>query len=370
MVDKKNVFGSREAILMLVTMISTKCIMYFPRTMVKDSGNAGWIETLYISVLALAAFYIISKLYSKFEGKDIIDICEYFAGRVGRIIIGIIIVIFLTFIVSTVLRQFGEQMKIISLNNSPISFVMLFFIAGMIVASCFGLEAIVRFQSITVTIVMVCYVLYILMLAPLFDFTELTPIMGTGVKDILYNGTFRISEFSELFFLLLLAPYIKTKNNFNKVGYSAICLNAFFLLSVTLANLVVVTYPNALDDSIPVYKLGTLIEYGRFFSRIEALFVTTWALVGLMYLSTGFYFVLHVFRKIFDLEYTKPLIPAFIILVFTLSMMPPNIIVATSIEVDYFRKWSWIVSFALPILILVAARIKLSRRKRSAKSSK
>jgi spore germination protein KB len=362
MSDKKIVFGSWEATLMLVTMISTKCIMYFPRTMAEDSGTAAWIEVLYISLLALAFFYLVSKLYSTFKGKDIIDICGDFAGNAGKVAIGIITILFLIFIVSTVLRQFGEQMKIISLNNSPISFVMSFFIAGMIAASYFGLEAILRFQSITVTIVMVSYVLYILMLSPMFDFTQLTPLFGTGIENIFYKGTFRISEFSELFFLFLLAPFIGTRKNFIKVGYFAIGLNAFFLLSVTLANLLVMSYPNALDYSIPVYRLGTLIEYGRFFTRIEAAFVTTWALVGLMYLSTGFYFILHVFRKTFNIEYTRPLIPAFIILVFALSMMPPNIISATDLEVVYFRNWSWIVSFALPILILIIARIRLRKK--------
>lgn len=364
MTVNKIVFGRWEAITLLITMISTKCIMYFPRTMAQDSGTAGWIEVLFISVLALLGFALISKLYAKFKGMDLIDIGEDIGGSAGRIITGLVILLFLLFLIPIVLREFGEQMKILGLVNTPISVVQLFFAAGMIVAGYFGLEAIVRFQAITVAIVVVSYVIYIIMLFPLYDFTQLTPILGTGLKNIFGKGFFRLSEYAELLLLFLITPFIKTNKNLRIAGYAAIGLNTFFLITVTLANLLVIPYPAAAENSIPVYILGRLIRYDRFFQRIESIFVTTWSLVGLMYLSTGFYFILHVFKKTFKLEYTRPLIWPFVILVFSLSLLPPSLIAARDLEVNYFRNWAWIIAFILPIVILLIARIRKGRRKR------
>ena len=364
MSEKKIVFGTWEVVAVLITMISTKCIMYFPRTMAEDSGTAGWIEALFISVMAFIVFVLISRLYSPFEGKDLIDIGEYIGGSAGRIITGLILLAFLLFLVPLVFREFGEQMKALGFVNTPISFILFFFASGMIVAAYFGLEAIVRFQSIAVTVIVICYVIYILLLWPRYDITQLTPVLGTGIKDIFGRGFFRLSEYAELLLLFMIMPFIKTGRNFRTAGYVAIGLNAFFLLTVTLANLLAISYPTTVENTIPVYVLGRLIVYGRFFQRIESLFVTTWSLVGLMYLSTGFYFILHIFKKVFRLEYTRPLIWPFIILIFNLSLFPSNIKRTIELEVNYFRNWAWIVAFALPILILFVARAERAKREK------
>jgi len=76
-----NTFGSHEAICLMITMISTKAILSFPNIMAKIGGSAAWIVAIYISILAIIVFYITSKLYSNFEGKDIIDIGEILGGK-------------------------------------------------------------------------------------------------------------------------------------------------------------------------------------------------------------------------------------------------------------------------------------------------
>jgi len=68
-----NTFGSHEAICLMITMISTKA----------------WIVAIYISILAIIVFYIIS--------------CEN----------------------AFYLRSFSEEMKTMSFTMSPIGFIML-----------------------------------------------------------------------------------------------------------------------------------------------------------------------------------------------------------------------------------------------------
>lgn len=355
--NRKITFGRWEAVSLLITMISAKAVLNFPRTVIEEGGTAGWLTVIFISVTALVCFVIIAKLYASFNRKDLIDIGEDLGGSAGRIIIGIIVVFFLINLMSTVFREFGEQMKIIAFKNSPISFVLLFFVAGVIAASFMGIEAIVRIQSILVPIVVVSYITYIIMLSPYMDISKITPILGNGVQAIFGKGFFRLSEYGELIFLFLLVPFIKTQKNFRAIGYTAIGLNAFFFLSITLTYLLIYSYPIAIENTIPVYQLGLVINYSRFFQRIEALFVTTWAFVGLMYLSTGFYFLIYIFKKTFKLEYTRPLIFPFAVLVFTLSLLPQNLVVTIDQEVDVFRNWAWIITFAMTILLLLAAKI-------------
>jgi len=62
--------------------------------MAKIGGSAAWIVAIYISILAIIVFYITSKLYSNFEGKDIIDIGEILGGKALKIPLGILIIVF------------------------------------------------------------------------------------------------------------------------------------------------------------------------------------------------------------------------------------------------------------------------------------
>ena len=88
------------------------------------------------------------------------------------------------------MRKFSEDIKIISLPTSPLSYVMFFFIAGMVTASFLGVESIVRHNAIITPIIAAGYVLILLGAIPRADLTNLMPILGTGLKDIVLKGLY------------------------------------------------------------------------------------------------------------------------------------------------------------------------------------
>lgn len=365
----KITFGYWEGAIMLLNLICTQLVLGFPRTMIEIGGTAGWMIPVYITVLALIFFTIIQKLYEYFEGKDIIDIGEKAAGRAGRIITGIIILLYLMNIVSVVLREFAEDMKVIALINSPISFVSMFFILGMIIGSYFGIEALVRFCSVSVPVVTVGFFVIIFGVAPYYDTNNFFPVLGNGIKAIFGKGFFLVSTFSPIIILFLINPFLKTHKSFKKVGYYSIALSGIFFFLGTFCYLLVYPYPVSNENFLPIFQLARLMEYGRFFQRIESIFVLIWATSALTFLSTGFYFIIYVFRKTFELEYHRPLIWPFIIIIFTQSLIPPNLMVTIELENRYYRNVLWIISFCMPIILLFVARLRGNKGKKGAKKA-
>lgn len=357
------VFGWWEGFALLLALMSTQVILGFPRAMIESGGTAGWIIVIYVTILALILFTIISKLYTPFEGKDLIDIGEIAGGSVGRVIVGAMFFIQSGFIILTVLREFAEDMKIVALTISPISFVMLFFIAGMLVASYKGLEAIVRLNAIIVPIIAAAFFIITIGTAPYYDFTRAYPILGKGAYDVFVRGIFKVTSFSAIVILYLIPPFLKTHKNFKIVGYSAIGSTAFFFLWSTLVYLISLGYPAALENFLPIYYLARLINFGRFFQGVESIFILIWATTALIYLSTGFFLTVYAFKKTFKLEYYRPLVFPFAILVFTFSLLPPNLIEVFKLETLY-RNYAWIFSFLMPILVLLIARTRVVRLKK------
>ena len=365
--DRKIVFGRWESIAFLVNAICMQTFLNFPRIMVESAATAGWLLSLYISVLALISFAIILKLYRRFEGKDIIDVSELAGGSILRIITGLVIIMHIAVTTSIILREFGEDMKVIALEVSPISFVEMFFVLGMVVGAYVGIEAIVRFHSIVVPIIIVGYLVIILGVAPYYDFRNLFPVLGLGWNDVFIKGAARVSSYSALILLFVIVPFLKTYKNLKIVGYWTIGLSTFFLTVSVVALLAVLPYPVGIESFLPIYQLARLISLGRFFQRIESVFVLIWAAAALLYLSSGFFVLLYVIRKTFKLEYYKPLIIPCAIIIFTLSLLPESLFQAVYYESAYIRNIGWLVTLGLVIIILSIGNIRRKGKKKEAK---
>lgn len=355
--EGKITFGRWEAVCLLITMISTKAILNFPRVMAENGGTAAWLLATYISVLAFVGFFIISKLYKKFEGKDLLDIGESIGGKPVKILVGLVIIGFIAILMALILRTFSEEMKTMGLTKSPISFVTLFFMIGIIIGTYYGIEAIVRFQAILVPISIISFTLFIIILLPSSDVANILPILGTGANDIFLKASFRVSAYAELLFLFLIPPFIKTSENFRKAGFSAIAICSLIFVALTFVFTSIYPYPAAIDGFLPAYQLGRIIQFGRFFQRAESVLVVTWATIGFMYLSTAFYFLIYVFKKTFDIKYQRPLILPFAVLIFNISLLPASLVSTIEFETRYFRKWAWTIAFIFPVLLIFIAKV-------------
>ncbi|NSW92668.1 MAG: GerAB/ArcD/ProY family transporter [Firmicutes bacterium] len=357
--SNKVVFGNWEAISLIMLVICNQVFLNMPRIVAEVAGTGGGILIIYVAILAFIALWLIIKLYKNYEGMDLIDLGEYIAGRAGKIFVGTVLSVYLIFVISIILREFTENMKIISLQVSPISFVSLFFIVGMAVAAYLGLEAIVRYNSIAVPIILISYILILLGVTNYFNFTRLAPFLGFGPYELFVAGIPKVSLFSEIIVLFFIFPYLKSYKIFKKAGYTGFAISALILIISIFSYLLIYAYPISIENFLPVYQLSRLFSYGRFFERIESIFLIVWATTALLYLSSSTFFAVFFIKKAYDLEYYRPLIIPVIIIIFNLSLLPPNLMTAIKLEVTYFRSFAWIFTFALPlVLLLISSFIK------------
>ncbi|HQA57723.1 MAG TPA: endospore germination permease [Acetivibrio sp.] len=357
--EKKIIFGNREAISLLLIFMCNQLFLSFPRNMAESAGNAGWILTIYITVISLVLFLIISRLYKNFEGKDILDVAEFLGGNIGRILVGIIYVIDYVVIISVILREYGEDLKIISLVQSPISFVLVLFAIGMVFGAFFGLEPLVRLGAISVPVIFLGFLITVVGSIKYFNFSNILPIFGTGPVEILIEGPSRTSVFSGLTSLFLIAPFLRSHDNFKKSGFIGLILSGLILTVGNLVYSLVLPYPSTTSNFLPIYQLSRLIEYGRFFQRIESIFVLVWSMTALIHLSAGLFFSAYIYKKTFKLEYHRPLIIPFCIIIFTLSLIPKSLMETMFIDNSIIKKYAWTVTFGLTLVLLILASIKI-----------
>lgn len=360
--ENRIIFGRFEAISILVMLIISQLLLNLPRILMETAGTAAWILAVYISIITFLIFWIITRLYRRFEGMDLLDISEYIGGSILRIVTGIIAILFFISVTFSTLRQFSESLKIISLPVSPISFIILFFVTGMIVAAYLGIEPIVRLSAIVHPIVFVSLIFIFIASALHFDIANITPIFGDGLYEIFIKGFPKISIYAGIFILFFLAPFIKTNKNFKIVGYATIAISSILIISGVLAYSLTFQYPMGMESFLPLYKLSRLISYSRFFQRIEAIFILAWSINVMLYLGMILFLIVYIFKKTFRLEYYKPVIMPFVVIIYILSLLPSNIVGIIELETKYIRDYAWIVTFLYPAVLLLVAKVRKGKK--------
>jgi spore germination protein (amino acid permease) len=362
--ESKIVFGKWEASALLINAICARIFLNFPRIAVEDSATAAWIEVVYFSIVSFLLFVLMQKLYKNFEGLDILDICEFTFGRISKVVLGFIYIFLFLFIGTIILREYAENLKVVSLPNTPISFIMAILLLAALVGAFSGIEAIVRFHVIVVPFIILGILIILIGAAKFYDINKIFPILGNGVPVILSKGLIRTSVFSPIIYLFFITPFIKTHKNFKLAGYIGMGISGLLLIVTAIVYLMVYPYPVSTESFLPVYQLSRLVSYGRFFQRIESIFLLIWVSSSLLYLSVILFFISYTFKKTFKIEYNKPLLIPFAIVIMSLSLLPPNLISAIKLE-GIYNSFSGAITIALSLLILIGAVIKKDRRKRS-----
>ncbi|MGE5612990.1 MAG: GerAB/ArcD/ProY family transporter [Bacillota bacterium] len=356
-------FGVWESVTLLMNLICSKIFLSYTRLTIEDAGNAGWLSSLVSCITAVLIFTILLKLHKRFENSDILDIAEVAGGKFLRMAMGLVISAILFIITVTVLREYSEDIKVIVLTLSPLSYVMIFYAIGMVVGCLLGIEAIVRFAAIAIPVIASGYILIILGVIPHMDYTNLFPILGTGPEDIVVNGIIRSSVFMELLAIFLLPPFLENYKNVRRVAYIVFGFSSFFLITASLTYIMANSYPSSLEPFLPIYYMARLVNLGRFFERIESLFVVIWSISALLYLSASFYFMVYAFAKAAGLKYIRPLILPFMIIVFCAAFLPENLVTVIKFDSNYIYKSIGIIAFAITAIIMAAANLKGGAKK-------
>jgi len=366
--DQKTKIGNFEAACILLNLLSTKIILDFPRTVSEDAGNAAWLMIFLDSVVVYILFLIMTRLYKKFVSNDLLDVSETAFGEIGRIITGLIYLVQFVFITYVILRQFAEDIKVISLTSTPVSIVILLFSAGMTVGAYLGLEAISRLHLLAIPLMAAAFLMILLFNVSRYDASRLAPWLGLGIEAILEKGLINLSYFSELVALFFLTPFLKKEKSYGEVGRYGIFFSGLFLVLSVFCYTMAYPYPTSTEFFLPVYQMARTIKIGRFFTRVEAAFILIWASCAFLYLSSSLYFITYIFQRTFNLKYRKPLIVPFIILIFTLSLLPENLYSTLQAEMQIYRIFSWMVTLIFPIILLAvaSARKRLGKRKEEA----
>lgn len=356
--DSNNKIGFMEALSILMITVFAHLILLLPKIIIEDQGTGSVINIIYVTLLALFAVFILNLLYKKFKGMDILDISGFLLGKKFKFVVGLIYIVHVIFVASLLLRNTAENLKTTYFQNTPTPYIAFFMLVGVAYLCRFNLKTIIKCNLIIVPLIAISFIVLFVLSSENFVFERVFPILGYGAKATFLKGIANIFCFGNIFFLLLLMPYLKDYNQFNKLSYTSVILSGFFILITILGILLVFPLNVASTSNIPLYMQTRTLTFGKLLQRLDALFILIWDLNILSYLSIIIGFVVSIFKKITNIQTSKTISYTFVAILLGASLIYKNIIETRLLDSNWYKNFTLILVFGLGFLILLLANIK------------
>ncbi len=361
----KSKIGTLEAIMLVLTIVITHTISSLPREILVSTKSASLINLVFVSILVILFAYLISKLFKKFPGSDIIDVSEFLGGKVFKIIVGIIFISYFLVSSSILLRNFCESLKIIYYPMTNILFIIAMFVIAICTANRLDFNASLKTNLLILPLVLASMIFLFFSNMNKFSPERIFPIFGDGLFDTFVLGLGNIASFGGVAFLYFLPPYMKQPEKLKKVSMISIGLSAIYLILCVATLLFMFSFFIDTNEITPLYNATRYIEFGSFFQRLESVFLLIWILAFACYLSIVIKFSMSIFKKLTNIETKKPLVDIFGLLILAITLLPKNYAISENFELKIYPCLVIGIVFFLGGSILLLANLVKNKQKSS-----
>lgn len=355
--------GTVEAIALIVTIIINQIILNLPDVIIRTTGSSSWINVIYISIIAITFCALICKLFKPFSSSDILDVSGYLGGNVLKFIIGIAYFAFFIFVSGISLRYLANSIKLIYFEETPIIFLLMFFLFPTVIACKSGIKNIAQVNLMFMPILLIS--MLIILFATVKDFIpqRIFPILGFGADKTFLVGINNIFAFSGFAYLYFLIPILKNPEKFKKVAFISTIISAVYLFLGVICLLMMFSFISFSEELLSVYLLTRMIEFGRFFQRIDAIFILIWILAMISFLSISSFFSIYVVDKLVRFKNPDELSCCIASFIFVVALSVKNIAQIKFIQSKVFKYVIISLVFVVSFIILILANLKHRKEK-------
>jgi spore germination protein (amino acid permease) len=355
---KAGSFGPAEAIILLAISNIARIFLPYPRRLLEIGASASWMTPLGGLIAVLIGFYLMYLVLRKNPGQTVIEITEQAFGPVVGTFLNLVTVGFFIAVGALFAREFAEALIIAALPNVPISAISIAYLSMGVLGAYLGIEALARTARLSYTYIFGGILLLLLALIPWWGTGDVFPLFGNGPIKIFGQGTYSTAGITEIIFAALIIQSMGGVERFRLVGYRSMLLGFATLIVILLVTNLTFHWDTMAENTLPFYRLARNIYLGRFFQRVESVFVIIWSVVAFIKIAITLYGASFALTRTLKLPDYRPLLWPLVIIMFILSILPPDLPTAIKLDNDWLRTYALIPNYLLSLLILAAFRLR------------
>ncbi|WDV45662.1 endospore germination permease [Clostridiaceae bacterium M8S5] len=324
------------------------------------SGADTWLSIGIAMVLSFPILMLYAKLLRAFPEKNLFDIIEYVFGKYIGKIISLLYVWYSFHLASLVIRNFGDFIRVVSFNKTPIIVTMAFITLLCIWGAKSGIETLCRWSRLGAVFVTIVAITAVSLASPSMDLNHIRPVLYNGIRPVL-NSAFSIFTFpfAELVIVLIVSPVFLNPKSSYKIFLWALLLSGIFLISVTFFEISLIgdSYNEIL---FPTYSASNKIKIAGFIERIEVMVTMNILISGFIKIclctigmSSG---IVHIFKL---QDYKIAVAPSGLMILNLAYFIYPDTHDMFEWAFSTYRYYALLFQVILPIVIGIGIFIKL-----------
>ncbi|KRE72937.1 spore gernimation protein [Paenibacillus sp. Soil750] len=322
----KSIIGIRQFTILVILFTVGSSILITPSGLAAEAKQNAWIAAILSVCIGLLTVFLYQALVRQFPNQTLVQMCETLFGIwIGKIV-SLLYFCFFFLLAALVLRNIGDFVVTQVLPDTPLQFILMIFLAVVIMASRQGIETIARTGEIFFPWVMIFFFAMVLFLAPQFRLIQLKPYLGEGIIPVIRASfPFTGTPFMELIVLLMVIPFVNCVKKANKAFFVGTLIAGILLIMITLISILVLGAGITARNLYPSYSLAKMISVGKFLERLEVLMAGIWFITIFFKLTICFYASVLSFAQVIKMEEIRPLCFPFGMILIVLSIVTyPN----------------------------------------------
>ncbi|CAG7646902.1 endospore germination permease [Paenibacillus allorhizosphaerae] len=357
---EKGKIGVHQFTILTVLFTVGSSILIAPSGLAHDAKQDAWIAAALGLGVGLLTILLYNRITVRYPSKTLVACCqEAFGAWVGGFISFLYFGYFFM-LAALVLRNIGDFMTTQVLPNTPIQFIHALFLFVVIMGLRNGLETITRTAEIFLPWVLFFFLIMVVLLPPKFDYHNLLPVFGYGMKPTVRASIPLISTpYMELIVFLMIFPHVSNAPKARKAFLAGTFIGGMLLVVIALLSILVLGSELTARHLYPSYSLAKKISIGKFLERLEVVMAGIWFITIYFKLAICFYGSATTLAELFKLKEVKQLyLPLGIIIIVFSVVAYPNIayfmLFGSKIDFPYSFPYAYIIPFAL----LLTARFR------------
>lgn len=277
--------GSWETGCVIVNLLIYRIFTQIPLTFTRHAGPSAFFAATISGIVGIGLIWLLLNIIRKNSDKSLIEISGKALGKFGRYSLAALITVYIAISAVYTLQEFSELIKLMGFPTSPLWFMKLFLIVAGIFGAFYGIGAIFRVHAIFVPVLVGLTLLIVFSAMEYGTISNLFPLLGKGTKGILRGGLSGAFIYLDIILILFLKPFDKDFKRLKKVTLTASIISFLINTAVVFALAFTISYPSSAQAHFPIYSLLKEVWYGRFFQRIDAIYMFFISVCAMLHLS-------------------------------------------------------------------------------------
>jgi spore germination protein KB len=323
----------------------------------KDNNQAGWLSGIVGGLFNLLFVFGVLRFMHPFPNRGFLEVLQIKVGKWASNIYAINAFFLLVGAGSIHARLCMDEIKIITMPNTPFSVLSGLILGLAILIVIKGIEPISRVITLLMPYLVVMLISLVILLYEHYNFTNLFPLFGPGIKQLAFNGIQRSLYFGEPLALCIFAGFVREQRSFEKGLWRGAIYSFIIICSIAVFFQVAMGTPTTSEISFPFIEMTRLIYVNRFIQHLEGFYATIWLFLDLTAMALNLYLSTLIFTMFFSIPNYRPIVWGIASLYFLLILIPAFFYQTLTIELTLI-KWGGLITYGLLFIFALATKTK------------